>query len=78
MTANRYVRAQPSSQSYLLRLQGLLRPVRTENVGAWRDTDTLETAENGAASVTVVAEGPSMEMAASERVVVGQSTPLQH
>lgn len=47
-TATRYVRTQPSSQSYLLRLQGLLRPVRLENAGPIGDPDLdLETAENG-------------------------------
>ncbi|KAM7479914.1 hypothetical protein LguiA_028127 [Lonicera macranthoides] len=48
-TTNRYVRnSQPPSESYLLRLQGLLRPVRTENVGSDTDADlALETAENG-------------------------------
>ncbi|XP_004298936.1 PREDICTED: E3 ubiquitin-protein ligase SIS3 [Fragaria vesca subsp. vesca] len=46
LTANRYVRAQPSSQSYLLRLQGVLQPVHSET--ASNDTDTaLATAENG-------------------------------
>ncbi|WOK93495.1 E3 ubiquitin-protein ligase [Canna indica] len=33
-TATRYVRSQPAGQSYLLRLQGLLRPVRGENAAA--------------------------------------------
>ncbi|CAA0820903.1 E3 ubiquitin-protein ligase SIS3 [Striga hermonthica] len=33
VTAARYVRSQPTSQSYLLRLQGLIRPVRAENAG---------------------------------------------
>lgn len=48
VTATRYVRTQPSSQSYLLRLQGLLRPVRTENAGPGNDSDiALEAAENG-------------------------------
>lgn len=79
VTASRYVRAQPSSQSYLLRLQGLLRPVRTENAGSWRDADTLETAENGGVAVTVIAQDlSSIEMATSECIVVGQSTPPQH
>lgn len=50
MTATRYVRSQPSSQSYLLRLQGLLRPIRAENTGAVNDSSDidLETAHNGA------------------------------
>ncbi|CAN4088268.1 unnamed protein product [Withania somnifera] len=33
VTASRYMRSQPSSQSYLLRLQGFLRPVRIEDAG---------------------------------------------
>lgn len=49
VTATRYVRVQPPSQSYLLRLQGLLRPVRTENAGAGNDREdnALENAANG-------------------------------
>lgn len=51
-TATRYVRTQPPSQSYLLRLQGLLRPVRLENAGPVIDADVaLETAENGGVPV---------------------------
>ncbi|WOG95288.1 hypothetical protein DCAR_0414600 [Daucus carota subsp. sativus] len=45
VTAAPYVRTQPPSQSYLLRLQGLLRQVGTENGG---NADlALEAAENG-------------------------------
>lgn len=52
VTTTRYVRGQPSSQSYLLRLQGLLRPVRTEIAGPVGDTDNaLQNAENGVAPV---------------------------
>ncbi|KAL6973244.1 E3 ubiquitin-protein ligase sis3, partial [Sarracenia purpurea var. burkii] len=48
VTTTRYVRTQPSSQSYLLRLQGLLRPVRTESAGPTdQDVGDLDTAENG-------------------------------
>lgn len=42
--------SQPSSQSYLLRMQGFLRPVRTVNVGSTSTSDSdiaLEIAENG-------------------------------
>lgn len=47
-TATRYVRTQPSSQSNLLRLQGLLRPVSLENAGPVGDPELgFETAENG-------------------------------
>ncbi|XP_022726877.1 E3 ubiquitin-protein ligase SIS3-like isoform X2 [Durio zibethinus] len=52
VTTTQYVRTQPPSQSYLLRLQGLLRPVRTGNAGALNDADVaLETAENGGLNV---------------------------
>ncbi|KAK8627811.1 hypothetical protein V6N13_135411 [Hibiscus sabdariffa] len=52
VTTTQYVRTQPPSQSYLLRLQGLLRPVRTGNAGAPNDADVaLETAEDGAFNV---------------------------
>lgn len=37
------MRSQPSSQSYLLRMQGFLRPVHTDS----GSDNTLETAENG-------------------------------
>lgn len=78
-TTNRYIRAQPSSQSYLFRLQGLLRPVRSENVGSGDDADTLGNAENGGVAVTVAARDPStIEIVTSERAIVGQSTPPQH
>ncbi|KAJ0755101.1 putative transcription factor C2H2 family [Helianthus annuus] len=42
LATTRYMRSQPSSQSYLLRMQGFLRPVHT---GSGSD-NTLETAEN--------------------------------
>ncbi|XP_031403472.1 E3 ubiquitin-protein ligase SIS3 isoform X2 [Punica granatum] len=45
-TTTQYVAAQPSSQSYLLRLQGLLCPIRTENASTGTDS-SLEFAENG-------------------------------
>lgn len=54
LTTTRYVRGQPSSQSYLLRLQGLLRPVRLEIAGPGDDMDNaLETAENGGVPVVM-------------------------
>ncbi|KAL5544216.1 hypothetical protein UlMin_008000 [Ulmus minor] len=76
VTTNRYVRDQPSSQSYLLRLQGLLRPVRTENAGSGSESDTaFETAENG--GVPVAHQDPSsIEMVnVNPNVAVGRSTP---
>lgn len=48
VTTTQYVRAQTPSQSYRLRLQGLLRPVRTENAGSGNESENaLEVAENG-------------------------------
>lgn len=49
VTTNRYVQTQqPSSQSYLLRLHGFLRPVRSENAGPPNSNDVvLEISENG-------------------------------
>lgn len=78
VTTNRYVR-EPSSQSYLLRLQGLLRPVRTGNAGAADDADTsLETAENG--GVALVTQDPSstQPVPSVESMFVGQATTPQH
>ncbi|KAK1433809.1 hypothetical protein QVD17_10726 [Tagetes erecta] len=43
VATTRYMRSQPSSQSYLLRMQGFLRPVHTDS----GSDNTLETAENG-------------------------------
>ncbi|KAJ4829077.1 E3 ubiquitin-protein ligase sis3 [Turnera subulata] len=65
VTAAPYVRSQPPSQSYLLRLHGFLRPVHTGNVGAPTDVDIdLEAAENGsvvaAARETTVVEPVSL------------------
>ena len=59
VTANRYMRSQPSSQSYLVRLQGLLRPVRTEENDAHGDlgpASALEAAENGSAHEQTIPE----------------------
>ncbi|KAK6795301.1 hypothetical protein RDI58_008754 [Solanum bulbocastanum] len=50
VTASRYVRSQPSSQGYLLRLQGFLRPVRTEDAGP--------SSEENAAAQSTVENGP--------------------
>ncbi|XP_058075354.1 uncharacterized protein LOC131223846 [Magnolia sinica] len=38
---------QPAAQSYLLRLQGLLRTIRMENAGGGNDDAGLEAAEDG-------------------------------
>ncbi|XP_054822747.1 E3 ubiquitin-protein ligase SIS3-like isoform X2 [Prosopis cineraria] len=59
VTTTRYVRGQPSSQSYLLRLQGLLRPVRSEIAGPGGEVrNTSQNAENG--SVPVVTRNASI------------------
>lgn len=62
-TATRYVRSQPAGQSYLLRLQGLLRHVRTENATAGdnddhRDLNDHMDLENGVHG-GVVFQGPT-------------------
>ncbi|PSR96693.1 E3 ubiquitin-protein like [Actinidia chinensis var. chinensis] len=60
VTTTRYVRTQPSSQSYLLSLQGLLGPVRAETVGPGSDADVaLEIAENGGLPVAIQGQGQS-------------------
>lgn len=57
VTTARYVRTQPSSQSYIWRLQGFLRPIRTGNAGPGIDSDNaLETAENGGVPVATRAQ----------------------
>ncbi|TXG50293.1 hypothetical protein EZV62_022817 [Acer yangbiense] len=81
MTTAQYVRTLPSSQSYLLRMQGLLRPVRTENVGSSSGSDTdfaLETAENGGAPVATQNPTSMHSFPSGERELVGHSTPPQH
>lgn len=78
MTTNRYVR-EPSSQSYLLRLQGLLRPVRTGNVGTADDTDmSLETIENGNVALATRYPSSTEPTPSVDHMFVGQATPLQH
>ncbi|KAF5206915.1 E3 ubiquitin-protein ligase sis3 [Thalictrum thalictroides] len=48
ITSSQYVQGQPTGQRYLLRLQGLLRPIRTENTVTDNDTDVAsEAVENG-------------------------------
>ncbi|MBA0682189.1 hypothetical protein Goari_023926 [Gossypium aridum] len=76
VTTTQYVRTQPLSQSYLLRLQGLLRPVRTGNAGALSDADVaLDTAENGAFNV---ATQDSTGREAVGHALGGLSTPPHH
>lgn len=64
VTTTQYVRNQTPSQSYLLRLQGFLRPVRTENAGPGSEADGAETPSyRGSETVEHV------------RVVVEESSP---
>lgn len=61
VTTSTYMhQALPAGQSYLLRLQGLLRPIRTEHgvLATGEDASTLEAAEDGQAAV-IVTEGPT-------------------
>ncbi|KAJ8559867.1 hypothetical protein K7X08_003925 [Anisodus acutangulus] len=70
VTAARYVRSQPSSQSYLLRLQCLLRPVRTQDTGLGSEVDPASgTAESSNQTLTPHSHG-NMEPL---QVVVEQS-----
>lgn len=70
VTAARYVRSQPSSQSYLLRLQGLLRPVRTQDAGLGNDADPASgTADSSSEALTHQTHGNVEPV----RVVVEQS-----
>lgn len=63
-----------------MRLQGLLRPVRTENAGSPSDAAdiALETAENGGMSPATQNQTGMEPFASVERVFVGQATPPQH
>lgn len=75
VTTTRYVRGQPSSQSYLLRLQGLLRPVRTEIAGPVGDTDNaLQNAENGFAPVLTQNAPNRVQVSSVECMPVGLSS----
>ncbi|XP_023007709.1 E3 ubiquitin-protein ligase SIS3-like isoform X1 [Cucurbita maxima] len=73
VTANSYMISHPLSQSYLVRLQGLLRPVRTENTGTHGDLESasaVEVTENGSAhDQTIPERSPVRQMPLS------QSTP---
>ncbi|KAL3642452.1 E3 ubiquitin-protein ligase sis3 [Castilleja foliolosa] len=62
VTTAQYVRSQSPSQSYMLRLQGLIRPVGTEHAGSGSNEDTTEMPAGGhvvdhAETVQVVVEG---------------------
>lgn len=81
LTANRYVRTQPYSHSYLLRLQGLLRPVRTENAGvgpSGNEADTaLETAEYGGVALSTRDPSSPRPVSSAGHIVVVDSTAQQ-
>ncbi|PIN01674.1 hypothetical protein CDL12_25816 [Handroanthus impetiginosus] len=66
VTTTQYVRNQPPSQSYLLRLHGLLWPVRTENAGSGSEADSTEISAS---------QGP--ENVEPVQVVVHESAPLR-
>lgn len=66
VTTMHYVRNQPQSQSYLLTLQGLLRPVRSENAGPAGEVD------NGESPASRRHEQENVE---SVQVVVVEETP---
>lgn len=73
VTETRYVRTQPTSLSYRLRLQGLLRPIRTGNVGPGTEADMETTAEQG--GLTSTPGGGADDAAEPIQVVVEQSSP---
>ncbi|KAL0335723.1 UNVERIFIED_CONTAM: E3 ubiquitin-protein ligase SIS3, partial [Sesamum radiatum] len=67
-TTARYIRNQPPSQSYLLRLQGLLRPVHTMSAGSSSEMCSTETAAS---------RGPMANDMEAVQVVVQESLPPQ-
>ncbi|KAK4402387.1 E3 ubiquitin-protein ligase SIS3 [Sesamum angolense] len=67
-TTARYIRNQPPSQSYLLRLQGLLRPVHTMSAGSSSEMGSTETAAS---------RGPMANDMEAVQVVVQESLPPQ-
>ncbi|KAG9449987.1 hypothetical protein H6P81_009952 [Aristolochia fimbriata] len=77
VSTTRYMRqSQPSGHSYLLRMQGLLPTIRTENGVVENEADLgLEAAENGGARI-VVTEGPASMAAPGMMtcVVIDQSS----
>ncbi|KAK7350612.1 hypothetical protein VNO77_09427 [Canavalia gladiata] len=75
VTTTRYVADQPSSQSYLLRLQGLLRPVCAEIAGPVGETDNaLENAENGVGPVVTRNMSTGDQATSAERMPVSLSS----
>ncbi|KAG8378926.1 hypothetical protein BUALT_Bualt07G0035400 [Buddleja alternifolia] len=71
VTTTQYVRNQSPSQNYLLRLQGLLRPVQAENAGSGSEADSAETP----ASRGLPAGNRRLENMESVQVVVEESAP---
>ncbi|KAL0421810.1 UNVERIFIED_CONTAM: E3 ubiquitin-protein ligase SIS3 [Sesamum latifolium] len=67
-TTARYIRNQPPSQSYLLRLQGLLLPVHTVSAGSGSEMGSAETAAS---------RGPMANDMETVQVVVQESLPPQ-
>ncbi|KAL6497465.1 E3 ubiquitin-protein ligase sis3 [Orobanche gracilis] len=73
VTTARYIRNQTPSRSYLLRLQGLLRPVRTENGGGSSEAGGVEMSGNrGPPAVARIADHGELV-----RVVVEEPGPLR-
>lgn len=71
VTTTSYVRGQPSTQSYRLRLQGLLRPVRAEIAGPVGDIDnSLDNVENGFVSIVTHNASPGDHVSSVECVPV--------
>ncbi|KAK7317189.1 hypothetical protein RJT34_01199 [Clitoria ternatea] len=78
VTTTRYVTGQSSSQSYLLRLQGLLRPVCAEIAEPVGEIDNaLENAENGVGHVVSQNMSTGDQVAYVERMPVS-SSPTQN
>lgn len=72
---NRHVTNPTSSQSYVLRLQGLLRPVCVEIAGPVGDTDSaLENAENGVGPVVTGNMSTGNQSTSVERMPVSRSS----
>ncbi|XP_077253674.1 SUGAR-INSENSITIVE 3 isoform X2 [Tasmannia lanceolata] len=73
VTATRYTHSQPAGHSYLLRLQGLLRTISTENTATGNEDLDLERAESGGGRVMVTQLPTSTDAAVC--VIVDQSSP---
>ncbi|KAJ8753617.1 hypothetical protein K2173_022858 [Erythroxylum novogranatense] len=80
VTTTRYVRTQPTSQRYLLRLHGLLRPVLTGNAVSPGDANIdIESAENGVPAAVSNRELSVLYPVSSVGgMLIGQSTLTRH